>query len=371
MNTANTESLANALQATPPAAAGMTFDATPASQAEGSGNAFVASRAPGATLAARHPSAAALFRGTWVALATPFLDGFVDLPALRRLVRFYRDAGVHGIVACGTTAEAASMDHAEQLAVLDTVLEEAGSLPVVMGLAGSNQRQAVARAAELSLRPISGLLSPAPAYVRPSQAGVRHWFTALADTSRCPLALYDIPYRTGVQIELATLLDLAGHPNIVAVKDCGGSIDKTTALIQDGRLAVMAGEDMQALNTLCLGGAGVILASAHVRPDLHVAMYEAVAAGRLEQAQAIFHALAPVIRLLYEQPNPGPLKAALRAMHGCSAEVRAPMTGADDALAARLAQAIRALPPAAHPDDRHSAVAGIDSIPRPYALAAS
>lgn len=357
----NTASHHNPPQAASGIAAGETFASSHSSRAPGDGSAPTAIASPGA---------ATLFRGIWVPLATPFLNGFVDLPALRRLVRFYRDAGVHGIVACGTTAEAAAMDYAEQSAVLDTVLEEAGSLPVVMGLAGSNQRQAVARAAELSLRPISGLLSPAPAYVRPSQAGLRDWFTALADAARCPLALYDIPYRTGVQIELATLLDLAGHPNIAAIKDCGGSIDKTAALVNDGRLAVMAGEDMQALNVLCLGGAGVIAASAHVRPDLHVAMYDAVAAGRPQQAQGIFHALVPVIRMLYEQPNPGPLKAALRAMHGCSAEVRAPMTGADDALAARLAQAIRALPPAANPDDRHSAAAGIDSIPRAYAPAA-
>jgi 4-hydroxy-tetrahydrodipicolinate synthase len=294
--------------------------------------------------ATSRPGVATVFHGIWIPLATPFLDGFLDLPALRRLVRFYRAAGVHGLVACGTTAEAASMDHAEQLAVLDTILEEAGDLPVVMGLSGSNQRQAVARAAELSRRPVAGLLSPAPSYVRPSQAGLRDWFLALAEASQQPLAVYDIPYRTGVQLELATLLALAEHPNIAAIKDCSGSLDKTAALIRDGRLAVMAGEDMQALTTLCLGGAGVIAASAHVRPDLFVAMYNAVGAGRLDRAQNIFHALAPVIRLLYEQPNPGPLKAALHATHGCSADVRAPMTPADDALAARLVQAIASLP---------------------------
>ncbi|WP_233234506.1 4-hydroxy-tetrahydrodipicolinate synthase [Bordetella sp. LUAb4] len=289
------------------------------------------------------------FHGIWVPLITPFVGqpafAQVDHPALRRLVRHYRRAGVHGFVACGTTAEAAAMDVAEQGEVLDTILAEAGATPVVMGLAGNNSAQMQARAREWATRPIAGLLATAPYYIRPSQAGLLDWFTALADTAPVPLVLYDIPYRTGATLELATLLQLAAHPNIAAIKDCGGSLDKTIALIADGRLAVMAGEDLQALTTLCLGGRGVIAASAHVRPDLYVALYDAVQAARLGDARAVFHALAPVIRLLYAEPNPGPVKALLGRLHGFDGAVRAPLIAPDAKLLRQLEEAVAALAP--------------------------
>lgn len=284
------------------------------------------------------------FRGIWIPLITPFRHGLVDQPALRRLVRHYRAAGVHGLVACGSTGEAAALDAREQLLVLDTVLEEAAGLPVAMGLSGNHLDHAAARIREISERPLAGVLASAPAYVRPAQDGLRLWFETLADASRAPLVLYDIPYRTGATLETATLLALAAHPNIVAIKDCGGSLDKTIALIADGRLAVMAGEDLQALTTLSLGGAGAIIASAHVRPDLYAAMFDAASAGRWAEARGIFHALTPLIQLLYAHPNPGPVKAVLAALHGCEDALRAPMTAPAGELRAALAAAVAALP---------------------------
>ncbi|HTK00576.1 MAG TPA: 4-hydroxy-tetrahydrodipicolinate synthase [Bordetella sp.] len=287
------------------------------------------------------------FRGIWIPLVTPFRHGEVDLAALRRLVRHYREAGIHGLVACGSTGEAAALDEAEQLLVLDTILSEAGGLPVAMGLSGNHLGQARARIRHFGERPLAGVLVSAPAYVRPAQDGLRLWFETLADGSRVPLALYDIPYRTGATLDTATLLALAAHPNIVAIKDCGGSLDKTIALIADGRLAVMAGEDLHALATLSLGGAGAIIASAHVRPDLHVAMFEATQAGAWDRARALCHALAPMIRLLYAHPNPGPVKAVLAALHGCEDTPRPPMTAPGAEVRAMLAKAVAALPASA------------------------
>jgi 4-hydroxy-tetrahydrodipicolinate synthase len=261
-------------------------------------------------------------------------------------VAHYRAAGVHGLVACGTSGEAAALDAGEQLLVLDAILAEAGDLPVAMGLAANHLGQVLARVRQLGERPLAGLLASAPAYVRPAQDGLRLWFEALADASRIPLVVYDIPYRTGVTLDTATLLALAGHANIVAVKDCGGSLEKTIALIADGRLAVMAGEDLQTLTTLALGGAGAIAASAHVRPDLYVALFDAARTGAWDRARELFHALAPVIRLLYRHPNPGPVKAVLAMLHGCRDTLRPPMTSPDEHLRAALADAVAALPPA-------------------------
>ena len=294
------------------------------------------------------PTQTSPFQGIWIPLVTPFSGGAVDGGALRRLVRHYAAAGVDGLVVCGSTGEAAALDDAEQLAVLDAVLNVADGLPVMMGLAGNHQGHVLRRLSAFGTRPLAGILAPAPYYVRPGQAGASAYFRCLADASR-PLALYDIPYRTGAALDTATLLELAAHPNIAAIKDCGGSLEKTVALIADGRLQVMAGEDLQTLSTLCLGGSGIIAAAAHIRPDLFVALYRAVREQRLDQARALFLALAPMIQLAFAEPNPGPVKAQLARQGLLTDELRAPMPAASAALADRLQAAVaeldRAFPP--------------------------
>ncbi|MPS82109.1 MAG: 4-hydroxy-tetrahydrodipicolinate synthase [Achromobacter sp.] len=284
-----------------------------------------------------------VFQGVWVPLVTPFSGGAVDGGALRRLVRHYASAGVDGLVVCGSTGEAASLDDAEQLAVLDAVLTEAGRLPVIMGLAGNHQGHVLQRLSAFGTRPLAGILAPPPYYVRAGQEGAAAYFRRLADASRFPLVLYDIPYRTGTTLDTSTLLSLAAHPNVAAIKDCGGSLDKTLALIADGQMNVLAGEDLQTLSVLCLGGAGMIAAAAHLRPDLFVAMYRAVRNQQLDQARRLFHALAPVIRLAFEEPNPGPLKAQLGRQGLLTEELRQPMPTASAALAARLDDAVAGL----------------------------
>lgn len=284
-----------------------------------------------------------LFQGVWVPLVTPFSGGAVDGGALRRLVRHYVAAGVDGLVVCGSTGEAASLDDAEQLAVLDAVLAEAGSLPIVMGLAGNHQGHVLQRLSAFGTRPLAGILAPAPYYVRAGQEGAAAYFRCLADASRFPLVLYDIPYRTGTTLDTSTLLALAAHPNIAAIKDCGGSLEKTVALIADGQMNVLAGEDLQSLSVLCLGGTGMIAAAAHLRPDLFVAMHRAVRDQRLGEARALFHALAPVIQRVFAEPNPGPLKAQLARQGLLSNELRLPMLPASAALGERLDAAVTAL----------------------------
>nr|WP_315527284.1 4-hydroxy-tetrahydrodipicolinate synthase [uncultured Achromobacter sp.] len=288
-------------------------------------------------------SQSSLFQGVWVPLVTPFSGGAVDGGALRRLVRHYAAAGVDGLVVCGSTGEAASLDDAEQLAVLDAVLNEAGRLPVVMGLAGNHQGHVMQRLSAFGTRPLAGILAPAPYYVRAGQEGAAAYFRCLADASRFPLVLYDIPYRTGTTLDTATLLALAAHPNIAAIKDCGGSLEKTLALIADGQMNVLAGEDLQSLSTLCLGGTGMIAAAAHIRPDLFVAMHQAVRAQQLDLARRLFQALVPVIQLAFAEPNPGPLKAQLGRQGLLSEELRLPMPAASAALAARMDAAVAGL----------------------------
>lgn len=280
--------------------------------------------------------------GIWVALVTPFINPAqglaVDHAALRRLIAHLRDAGVTGLVALGSTGEPAALDDAEQDAVLDTVLDAAQGLPVIAGLAGNHVGHLHARLAHLNTLPLHAVLSPAPYYVRPSQAGLITHFQALADASRAPLVLYDIPYRTGVQMALDTLLTLAAHGHIIGLKDCGGSLDKTQQLIADGRLQVLSGEDALIFHNLCLGGAGAITAAAQVAPREFMAMYQALRQGQLAPARALQHQLAPLMRSLFAEPNPVLVKAELARQGLVAPHVRPPFLEASPG-AARAAEA--------------------------------
>lgn len=277
-----------------------------------------------------------LFSGLWIALVTPFKDGAVDHPALTALTVRLRGQGVAGFVACGSTGEAAALDRAEQLQVLETVLEAAGDSPVVMGVSGCHQGQVLDQVQALARYPLAGLLVSAPHYIRPSQEGLLHWFCAIADASTVPVVLYDIPYRTGATLTTETLLALAAHPRIQAIKDCGGSTAKTQALIADGRLQVLTGEDAQIFHTLALGGAGAISASAQWQTPGFVELMDLLRGGDLPGARRAWQALQPWIEACFAEPNPAPLKAMLAHAGEVRNELRAPMMVASPALVERL-----------------------------------
>lgn len=285
------------------------------------------------------------FSGIWVALITPFCNGpeaAVDVPALQALARKLIKEGVTGLVVCGSTGEAAALSEEEQLQVLDAVLAVVPAHQVIMGLSGNHMGQVLHRLAAIGQRQLAGVLVTPPYYIRPSQAGILHYFHEIAEASAVPVVLYNIPYRTGVNMELPTLQQLAKHPNIVAIKDCGGNLQTTMQLIMDGDIQVLTGEDHQLFTTLCLGGAGGILASAHLRPDLFARLQALIIAGELAQARIIFYRLLPVMQTLFDEPNPAPLKATLAALGLIQANLRAPMlpasTETTDKLLSKMAQ---------------------------------
>ena len=276
------------------------------------------------------------FSGLWIPLVTPLRDGAVDHPALAALVERLAPSGIAGFVVCGSTGEAAALDEDEQWAVLGTVARAAPRLPRIMGLSGYHLGKTLAWVRRLADAGLAGLLVPAPSYIRPSQAGLLQWFDAIAGAARQPLVVYDIPYRTGSVIERETLLALAADPRIRAIKDCGGDAAKTRALIADGRLQVLAGEDAQLFGTVAEGGAGAIAASAHLRTERFVAVLRLLGEGRLAAARAEWQALLPLVEALFAEANPGPLKAVLAADGLMRYELRAPMTRASGALRERL-----------------------------------
>jgi 4-hydroxy-tetrahydrodipicolinate synthase len=282
--------------------------------------------------------------GIWIPLVTPFApDGAVDHAGLGRLVEMLAAAGIAGFVACGSTGEAAMLDEAEQHDVLRTVLAHAGGRNVVFGVSGIRPEAVCRRLAPLEGLPLAGVLVSSPSYVKPSQAGLRDFFTAVADASPCPVLLYDIPARTGVRIATDTMLALAAHPNIVGVKDCSDDIDHAQAIIDDGRLQLLAGNDYRVFTALCQGAAGAVTASAHLCPERFVALHAAIARGELPAARALWRGLRPLTHVLFEEPNPAPVKAALAERLDLGDGLRAPMTRASEAQRARTRAVLAAL----------------------------
>lgn len=285
-------------------------------------------------------------RGIWVPLVTPFADGRVDHTALAALVRSFAASGIRGLVACGSTGEAATLSHDEQQAVLKTVLDNAGDLPVLMGAGGTEQVSTAAACEAVrhwAGQPIAGFLVAPPAYIRPSQAGLLAHFEAVAEASALPVVLYDVPSRTGVRIETPTMLTLAGHPRIVGVKDCSGDLDHLQAIVSDGRLQVLCGDDARIFASVCLGAVGAVAASAHVHADRFAELIRRVEANEWAAARALWQRLWPLTMAMFAEPNPAPVKAAL-AMRGLVRdELRAPMARAGDATRKQLAQALEGL----------------------------
>ncbi len=282
--------------------------------------------------------------GIWIPLITPLRGGAIDAAALTRLVRQLAAQGVAGFVVCGSTGEAAMLDADEPLQVLALTLQASGGKPVWMGLAGVRPAAVAQRARQCAeAQPgVAGFLLAAPAYVRPSQAGIADFFTAVADASPRPLIVYDIPARSGVRIEPATLLALADHPRIVGVKDCSGDRAAAQALLDDGRLALLAGNDDELFDQLARGAVGGITASAHLATAAYVALQKLLADRQLTAARSLWRHLVPLTRALFAEPNPAPLKAVLAAEGWIAEELRAPMRPASDATRAAAQAALDA-----------------------------
>ena len=294
----------------------------------------------------------AAFSGLWIPLVTPFTADAaqVDHAALRALVQGLSPQGVAGFAACGSTGEAAALTTEEQLAVLDTTIEAAGGLPVLMGIGGYNLAKALAMVRLATTRPgapVAGLLVAAPCYIRPSQQGLLHWFGALADASPVPIMVYDVPARTGVQIELATMLRLASHPRIQGLKDCASDAAKTAALLADGRLQLLTGNDAEIFTAMAQGASGAMSASAHLHTARIARVIALLADGQLAEARRLWLPLQPWVAGMFAEPNPAPIKAMLARRGLMAPTLRAPMDLASAELVHALAAIDEALSPGA------------------------
>ncbi|PCE31425.1 4-hydroxy-tetrahydrodipicolinate synthase [Burkholderia ubonensis] len=283
------------------------------------------------------------FEGIWLPLITPFHHGEVDHAALARLARRYAAAGIAGFVAGATTGEGALLDAREQDAVFATLRDAVPGLPIIVGLTASATQFAAARARELAALAPDGLLVTPPVYVRPTQDGIRRHFEVIVEAADRPVLVYNIPYRTGVNVELETLQALARDARVAGVKECGGSLDRMARLVHETPLAILSGDDNQNFAALCAGAHGTIASSAHVLTEWHVRIHALLRDGRLTDARRLAVALQPLVAALFAEPNPAPVKALLAAQGWCEDGLRLPFVPASDALRAKVVELCAAL----------------------------
>jgi 4-hydroxy-tetrahydrodipicolinate synthase len=282
-------------------------------------------------------------QGLWLPLVTPFRNGKLDEPSLRRLVRHYASGPVDGLILGATSGEGMSLDISELERLVTLVRAEINDskryLPICLGLSGASTAKLKDVLDETAAWPIDFYLIASPYYVRPSQRGLLQHFTALADHASWPLLIYNIPYRTAVNITNETLLALAEHPNIVGIKDCCADRAQSIDLLarRPAGFHVLTGEDAQVFDALSDGADGAILLSAHVETAAFASVRSLLKQGKRDAASAAWQGIAELTRLLFVEPSPAPAKHWLwRAGLIDSAEVRLPMVEVSTELAARL-----------------------------------
>lgn len=282
-------------------------------------------------------------RGLWLPLVTPFRDGELDAASLRRLVRHYADRPVDGLILAATSGEGLTLDGAELEQVVTLARAELDDcrrhLPICLGLSGADTRRMRDQLDETAAWPIDGYLIASPYYSRPSQRGMLQHFTALADHASWPIILYNIPYRTSVNLTNETLLRLAEHPNIVGLKDCGADRAQSVELLRQrpAGFRVLTGEDAHCFDALSDGADGAILLSAHIETGQFAAVLTRLAANDPEAAASCWRDVSNLTQLLFMEPSPAPVKYWLSQIGLIdSAEVRSPMVEVSRELAARL-----------------------------------
>jgi 4-hydroxy-tetrahydrodipicolinate synthase len=278
--------------------------------------------------------------GIWLPLVTPFRDGALDETSIRRMVRHYAAQPIDGLILAATTGEGLTIDDGETERLVQIVAAEIGDrIPVYLGLSGSDTRKMLKALDRAARWPVAGYLIACPYYTRPSQEGLFQHFSALAGHTGRPILIYNIPYRTGVNMTNETMLRLAELPNIVGVKDCCADHAQSFDLLRarPETFSVLTGEDALFYAALTQGADGGILASAHVETAKFVEIRRLLLAGDGASALQAWRPLVDLPRLLFAEPSPAPIKHWLwRAGLLDSPEVRLPMVGISNALAARI-----------------------------------
>ena len=285
-----------------------------------------------------------MIKGVFLPIITPFKDYTVDYNSYKKLITHYLAKGISGLVVSGTTGECPTISEEEFFPFIECTLEQtAGKIPVYAGLSSNNTTKALKTVQKLNSCTLNGLLVSVPYYNRPSQEGLYTYFRRIADSTDMEILLYNIPYRTGVNLENDTLYRLAETTNITGIKDSCGIVQQSLELLinRPAGFSVLTGEDILFFLNLTHGGQGGIMAAAHLFTETYVKIFALMEEGSCREAFTLWQTIYNTIPLLFREPNPAPLKYALKRLGLiASEETREPLTGISPGLKQALDQVI-------------------------------
>ena len=287
------------------------------------------------------------FSGVGTALVTPFRhDGSLDEEAVRRLTRRQIEAGIHFLSPIGTTGEAPTLSHREKLRVVELVVEEtAGRVPVLAGCGGYDTREVIDLARDLQKIGVDGLLSVTPYYNRPTQEGLYQHFRAIADATPLKIVLYNVPGRTGVNLEAQTVVRLSAHPNIVAVKEASANVVQMCDIVANtpDDFMLLSGDDPLIVAVMGIGGRGIICVTSNQAPGECAQIVELCERGDYAAARKLYNWLLPLIQANFVEANPIPIKSAMAMMGLIEEAYRLPLVPPAAATKERLARVLQQL----------------------------
>ena len=286
--------------------------------------------------------------GTGVALVTPFnTDGSIDFDGLSNLVEHVIEGGVNYLVVLGTTGESITLTEEEQIEVLEHVKKvNAKRLPIVLGIGGNNTQKLLSEFTRFDLNGVSAILSSSPSYNKPTQEGIYQHFKCLAEAAPLPIVLYNVPGRTASNMTAKTTLRLANDfKNIIGIKEASADMSQVMEIIKDkpSDFLLISGEDGLTFPMIACGGAGVISVVANSQPEIFAGMVKEALNGEFESAKQKHYQLMDFINLLFEQGNPGGVKAALKHQGVCGVQMRLPLWNVDEALEKRIGEELKGL----------------------------
>ena len=285
-------------------------------------------------------------KGAMTAIVTPFKGGKVDEEAFRKLIRRQIEAGIDGLVPCGTTGEAATMELDEYEKVIGIAVEECkGKVPVLAGAGTNNTKKVIELANIAKGAGADAILSVAPYYNKPTQEGLYLHYKTIAEKCDLPLVLYNVPGRTSVNILPKTVIRLSEIDNIVGIKEASGSLNQVSEIIEGAKegFSVISGDDFLTLPMMAIGGTGVISVTANVVPELVARQYDAFVEGNLEEAKNLHHKLFKLHLAMFYETNPIPVKTALAMMGLIEEEFKLPLCKMSDENKERLREVLRSM----------------------------
>lgn len=287
-----------------------------------------------------------MFSGSFVALITPFKNGSVDEAAFKAFVKWQIDEGTDGLVPCGTTGEGATLTMDEHRSVVRFVVEQVrGRVPVIGGAGSNSTRHAIALQQLVKEAGADGALQVTPYYNKPNQRGLIAHFRAVVEACPLPTLLYNVPGRTGCDLQPRSVAELAKNPSIVGIKEATGLAARAQEILNlvPADFAVLSGEDAVILPILAIGGHGVISVISHVAPAAVAGLCDAALKNDAATAQRLSRQLAPLAKLLFIDTNPIPVKTACAALGLCSEEFRLPLVAMEHDERAKFVSDLRAL----------------------------